>query len=252
MPWTKPCTQPLGLPSNTGRARPGVEVWAALAPSVCAGLGVSLRLYVWGIYVRAPGNMCVSLALCSRGDLRCVGGCILHLPPGRHRTPGRAGVNEALSAPGCTQGLRGASLIRLLSPQALAAGSRSGRQSLRAGLHRRPWLRLPRQQDRGGRDPVPSGRLGSARPQDDPWETCPSPGPLSPSPPGAWPTTVLQGPERGQHPGAYYTGPLSSGLCPALAMVCQGLSLPIYEMGRGVDLKAQAWGFLAGPPPRSS
>lgn len=242
-------------------------MWAALVPPVCvpcrAELGVSLRVYVWGMFVRLgthrpacvcePGRARRARRQGSRG-LRCACGCLLRLPPGSECVAttarrGRAGVNEAFSAPGCIQGLQAAALIRLLSPrqwlrgagQCVGASGPGSTACCQGCLVSRT---------RAHHDPVPSSRSGSARPQSDPWETCPSPGPLSPSPPRAWPT-VLQRPERDQDPPAC-TGPLSSGLCPALTVACQGLSLPIYEMGQGVDLKAKAWASLAGPPPRSS
>ena len=134
-------------------------------------------------------------------------------PRGEHAWPPRArssaGVNEAFSAPGCTQGLQAAALIRLLSPRRWLPGAGRGLGALGLGS----------QALRGGcfvsrtvarHDPVPSGSPGPAQPQSDPWGHLP----LSRLPPSRpWETSpaVLRGPERDQGPLAY-SRPLSSRL----------------------------------------
>lgn len=80
------------------------------------------------------------------------------------RAGSNAGVNEAFSAPGCTQGLRAAALIRLLSPRRWlpGAGHRVGALGLSSEAPRRGCfvsrtLACP--------DPVPSGSPGPAQPR---------------------------------------------------------------------------------------
>lgn len=76
---------------------------------------------------------------------------LCELPLGRVRlllTGSSTGVNEAFSATGCTHGRAGGCTNKAAFPEAAAAGSRLGSQSLGAQLHG-PSPKLPHQQDHG-------------------------------------------------------------------------------------------------------
>lgn len=134
----------------------------------------------------------------SPGGLGCACGCILRLPPGSECVAtacrGRVGVNEAFSAPGCIQGLQAAALIRLLSPRQWLprAGQCVGASGLGSANHCQGCLVS---RTRAHHDPVPSSSSGSARPQNDPWETVPlqAPSPLPRQQPGPQSCRALRG-----------------------------------------------------------
>lgn len=121
---------------------------------------------------RASGPRCilVPVTASTRGQgLRVAASLHFREPRAEYAWPVRArsstGVNEAFSAPGCTQGLQAAALIRLLSPRQWLPGAGWGVGAL--GLGSRAPRRPLRQQDSGHHDPVPSGSLGPAQPQSD-------------------------------------------------------------------------------------
>lgn len=118
----------------------------------------------------------------------------------RMRPPGTGpstGVNEAFSAPGCTQGLRAAALIRLLSPRRWLPGA--GRRAQASGLGSvAPHQVCLVSKTTAHRDPVPW-------PRSDPWGHLPFPSlhvssteTVAQSPRGSW---------KGPGPPTY-TGPL--------------------------------------------
>lgn len=160
------------------------------------------------------------------------------------RTGAGTGVNEAFSAPGCTQGLQAAALIRLLSLRQWLPGAGRGVGALGPGSEA-PHQGCFVSRTVAHRDPVPSGSSGLAEPQSDPWGALP---PCRLRLPIVTASTVLKGPESDWGPTAY-TSPLSSGLSVALHTACPRLRLPICKMGQKVHLKAQAQALLDGPPP---
>lgn len=83
-------------------------------------------------------------------------------PPG---TGSSTGVNEAFSAPGCTQGLRAAALIRLLSPRRWLPGACRGAQASRLGSAAAHQGYLV-SKTTAHRDPVPCGSQGPASAQE--------------------------------------------------------------------------------------
>lgn len=146
--------------------------WERVGPPGCEGLAVRT----------------VPATRAARG-LGCACGCILSLPPGSACVAttcrGCAGVNEAFSAPGCIQGLQAAALIRLLSPRQWLprAGQCVGASGLGSAARCQGCLVS---RTRAHHDPVPCSSSGSARPQNDPWETVPlqAPSPLLHQEPG--------------------------------------------------------------------
>ena len=80
-------------------------------------------------------------------------------------TGSSAGVNESFSAPGCTQGLRAAALIRLLSPRRWLPGA--GRRARASGLgSAAPHRGCLVSETTAHRDPVPCSSRGPAAVQE--------------------------------------------------------------------------------------
>ena len=109
------------------------------------------------------------------------------------------GVNEGFSAPGCTQGLQAAALIRLLSPRRWLPEADPGATASRLGSVA-PQGGCLISKTTAHHDPVPLGSSGPTQLRSDPRGHLLPPGPTSHFPLKEYPT-VLQGPEKNQvHP----------------------------------------------------